>query len=87
MLQLAQTLVFFAEILKTFSTYQCLQNYVQDFLYLVYNIRVIDKPGFCECVATTLFLIFANNSRSKRNKNSPEHTFVGIGNWEASAKF
>ena len=33
-----------------------------------------------------VFLIFANNSRSKQNKNLT-HSFVGIGKFETCAKF
>ena len=34
-----------------------------------------------------IFLIFANNSRSKQNKKNPAHSFVDIGKWETCAKF
>ena len=34
-----------------------------------------------------VFLIFANNSRSKENKKNPEHPFVDIGKLETYAKF
>ena len=34
-----------------------------------------------------VFLVIANNSRSKQNKKNPEHTFVGIGKSETCAKF
>ena len=34
-----------------------------------------------------LFLIFANNSRSKRNKKNPGHPFVDIGKREVCVKF
>ena len=33
-----------------------------------------------------LFLIFANNSRSKRNKKNPTHAFIDIGKQERCAK-
>ena len=32
-----------------------------------------------ECVETRPFLIFANNARSKQNKENSTHAFVGIG--------
>ena len=32
-----------------------------------------------------VFLIFANNSRSKQNKKNPEHPFVDIGEKEKCA--
>ena len=34
-----------------------------------------------------VFLIFANNSRSKQNKENLTHTFLGIGKSETCAKF
>ena len=34
-----------------------------------------------------VFLIFANNSRSKQNKKNPEHPFVDIGKLETHARF
>ena len=34
-----------------------------------------------------VFLIFAHNSRSKRNKKNPTHPFVDIGKYETCAKF
>ena len=34
-----------------------------------------------------VFLIFANNSRSKQNRKNPAHPYVDIGKWETCAKF
>ena len=42
---------------------------------------------FCECVETSPFLIFANNSWSKQNKKNLEHPFVDIGKYKMYAKF
>ena len=51
---------------------------VWDFFILLTS-WVIDKPGFCEYVETMPFIILANNSDSKQNKNTPTHPFVDIG--------
>ena len=34
-----------------------------------------------------VFFIFANNSRSRQNKENTEHPFVDIGKYEKCAKF
>ena len=47
---------------------------------------VIDKPGFCECVQGSGFVIFTNKSRSKQNKKNLEHAFVDIGKYENVCK-
>ena len=39
---------------------------------------IVQKPGYFE---------FANSSRSKPNKKTPEHPFVDNGKKEANAKF
>ena len=39
------------------------------------------------CRNLFFFLIFANNSRRKQNKENPEHPFVDIGKWKMCAKF
>ena len=39
----------------------------------------INKNVKNECLETSSFLIFANNSRSKQNEKNPEHPFVDIG--------
>ena len=47
----------------------------------------VKKTGFCECVETSFFLIFENNSIFKQiNKNSA-HPFVDIVKQETCAKF
>ena len=40
------------------------------------------KLGFCECVETRTFLVFASTSRSKQNERNPEHPYIGIGGKE-----
>ena len=40
-----------------------------------------------ECVETTSFLNFANNSRSNQNLKNPAHPLVGVGKWETCVKF
>ena len=34
-----------------------------------------------------IFLVFANNSRSKENKKNPEHIFVDISKYKTCVKF
>ena len=59
---------------------------MRDF-FILFRSWVINKIVKNECIETTSFLIFANNSISKQNKKIPEHPFVDIDEWEMLAKF
>ena len=48
-------------------------------IFFPFRSGVIQKTGFCGCVKTRSFSIFATNSRSKKNLKNPEHPFVDIG--------
>ena len=65
--QLPESLIFFAEILDTFPTQQCVQKGTQDF-FTSFRSCVINKNFKHDCVETRYFFIFANNARSKQNK-------------------
>ena len=62
--------MFFAEILHTFPSYQCLQIGVWD-LFIFFKSWVIDKPDFCERAETRSVLILANNLSSTQKKKNP----------------
>ena len=55
--------------------------------FILFTSWVINKSVKRECVETRSFLVFANNSRSKKNKKNPTHSFVGIVKQETRAKF
>ena len=67
---------FFAETSHTFSTYQCLQKGVWDFLIFTLDLQLFAKikKGFY----TLALYTFNNNSRSKQNKKNPTYPFVDI---------
>ena len=58
-----------------------------EFFFILLRSRVINKNGFSECAETRSFFIFANTSRSKQNKISPDHPFLDIDKYETCAKF
>ena len=61
-------------LLSTLS--DLLQTFDRHFLF---NILIkMQKAVFCECVETSSFLVFANNSRSHQNKKNTEHPFADI---------
>ena len=47
--------------------------------FILFRSWIINKNVKNERVETRLFLIFANNSRSKQNKKNPTRPFVDIG--------
>ena len=55
--------------------------------FFLFRFWSINKNVKNDHVEARLFLIFANNSRSKQNKKNPEHPFVGTGKQETCAKF
>ena len=50
--------------------------------FFLFRFWSINKNVKNDHVEARLFLIFANNSRSKQNKKNPEHPFVDIGKWK-----
>ena len=65
--------IFSAEIFHTFSTYQYLQNGVQDFVLFCFDFELFAKIKSTCCQETRrnqIFETFINNPRSKQNKKS-----------------
>ena len=58
----------------TISTEGC-----SGFFLILFRSWVTNENIKNECVESRSFLIFANNSRFRQNKNNSEHTFVDIG--------
>ena len=74
----ATKLIFFAEIMQTFPTQQCLQKGVRNF-FILFRSWVINKNVKTRVQKPDLFFIFAKNSRPKQNKKNLKHSFVENG--------
>ena len=55
--------------------------------FILFGSWVINKNVKSECAETSSFLIFANYSRSRQNKENSEHPFVDTSKHETCAKF
>ena len=58
-LQLPYSLIFIAEIVHKFPSYEYLQKVVWHF-FILFRSWIIDKLGFFECVETRYIFILAN---------------------------
>ena len=77
-------LIFSAEVLHTFHTYQCLQRVLRIFLFCLDPELLINPISVI--VQKLGLLILTNNSRSKQNETNLEHPFEHNAKQERCAK-
>ena len=52
---------------------------VSGIFFILFRSWVVNENVKNECIETSFFYIFINNSRSKQNKRNPGQTFADIG--------